>query len=213
MINKIIIDVAKELNISPDDLIRACKLLNININSFDNFNNLLDELIDKQEILVNTFLHIRLNTRNEPKIRNILSNLDELELLDLDMYLRCGEGLRVTDTYYSDIFECYHYNDYLGNIKCDCDKLLNIIKSPSNSYNLKLSGYYEVYLDLGTWLSLVCASGSGDVTYYLEEFINQIFIDNDGLIDIDRFNEEDIMIDGYYYNKFLDYLGNREVIT
>lgn len=209
---KIIKEISNELNISPDEVIRACSLLHININLFDNSNDLLDKLKDKQEMLVNTFLHIRLNISDKPKIRNILSNLDELELLDLDMSLRLGEGLRVIDTGYSDVFECYNYNGYLGNINCDCDDLLNIIESPSNSYNLELSGYYEIYLDLGTWLSLVCASGSGDVTYDLEEFINQIFIDNDGLIDIDRFNEEDIMIDGYYYNKFLDYLENMEVI-
>ena len=209
---KIIKKISNELNISPDEVIRACSLLHININLFDNSNDLLDKLKDKQEMLVNTFLYIRLNISDKPKIRNILSNLEELELLDLDMSLWLGEGLRVTDTVYSDVFECYNYNDYLGNINCDCDKLLNIIKSPSNSYNLELSGYYEIYLDLGTWLSLVCASGSGDVTYDLEEFINQIFIDNDGLIDIDRFNEEDIVIGGYYYNKLLDYLENMEVI-
>lgn len=208
MTNKIIIELANDLNITNEVLIRACELLNIDITKFKDEYDLLEELEYLQEELLNNEVSIKVDTWNKYDIKCFFNNLDEMDLLDLNFRLKTEEGLITSPTGYSDVFEIEKWNDYykeynyLGKIECNCYNLLEIIKSPFYKYNLVLDGCYIINLDLRTWISLIYELKEIDINNKLERYINQLFIDFHGDIGIDYFNEE-IAVGKGYYKEFL----------
>lgn len=208
MTNKIIKELANDLNIRLKVLNKACELLKIDINKFKDEYDLLEELEYLQEELFNGEISISVDTWNKYDIECFFNNLDEMDLLDLDFTLKTEEGLITSPTEYTDVFEIEKWNDYskeynyLGKIECDCYNLLEIIKSPFYKYNLVLDGCYIINLDLRTWISFIYELNNIDINKKLERYINQLFIDFHGYLGIDYFNEE-ISLNKGYYKEFL----------
>lgn len=210
MTNKIIKELANDLNITYEVLFNACNLLKIDINKFKDEYDLLEELEYKQEELLNKEVDIKVDTWNEYDIKCFFNNLDEMDLLDLNFTLKTEGGLITSPTEYSDVFELYKWNDYskeynyLGKIECDCYNLLEIIKSQFCKYNLVLDGWHIFNLDLRTWISLISEFKQIDINKKLDKFINQVFINFGGLISMNSLNEK-LLLDKEYYIKMLRY--------
>lgn len=210
MIKEVIIDLSNDLDITPYTLIRACKLLEIDINKFGDEYDLLEELEYKQEELFNREINVSVNTWNKYDIECFLNNLDEMDVLDLNFTLETEKGLIVSPTEYSDVFEIEKWNNYhkeyiyLGKINCDCYNLLEILTESVFRCNLVLEGCYIINLDLRTWISLISEFKEVDINKKLDKFINQLFINFSGRITSDYLNEE-ILYNKRYYTEMLQY--------
>lgn len=210
MINEVIKNLSNELNIRYGVLFNACELLEIDIHKFKDEYDLLDELEYLQEKLFNKEVEIGVNTWNKSDIKSFFNNLDEIDLLDLNFTLKTEEGLIVSPTEYSDVFEVNKWHNYLkeyiplGKIECDCYNLLEIITESFFRCNLVLDGWYNFNLDLRTWISLISEFKEIDINKKLDKFINQLFTQSNGYISMDYVNKE-LLLDKDYYTEMLQY--------
>ena len=204
MINEVIKNLANDLNIRYGVLFNACELLKIDIHKLRDEYDLLDELEYLQEKLFNKEVEIGVNTWNKSDIKSFFNNLDEIDLLDLNFTLKTEEGLIVSPTEYSDVFEVSKWHDYLkeyipiGKIECDCYNLLEIITEPFFRCNLVLDGYYMFNLDVRTWISLISEFKEIDINKKLDKFINNLFSECNGYISLNYVNKELLLNKGYY---------------
>lgn len=210
MINEVIKNLANDLNIRYGVLFKACELLKMDINKFKDEYDLLDELEYLQEKLFNKEIEIGVNTCNKNDIKSYFNTLDEIDLLDLNFTLKTEEGLIVSPTEYSDVFEVAKWNDYLkeyiplGKIECDSYNLLEIITESFYRCNLVLNGCYIFNLDLRTWISLISEFKEIDINKKLDKFITHLFTESQGYLSMDYVNKE-LLLDKGYYKEMLQY--------
>ena len=210
MINEVIKELANDLNIRYGVLFNACELLKIDIHKFKDEYDLLDELEYLQEKLFNKEIEVSVNTCNKNDIKSFFNNLDEIDLLFLNFTLKTEEGLIVSPTEYSDVFEVNKWHDYLkeyipiGKIECDPYNLLEIITESFYRCNLELDGWHMFNLDLRTWISLINEFKEIDINKKLDKFINQLFTQFNGYISMDYLNKE-LLLDKDYYTEMLQY--------
>lgn len=210
MINEVIKNLANDLNIRYGVLFNACNLLKIDIHKLRDEYDLLDELEYLQEKLFNKEVEIGVNTWNKSDIKSYFNTLDEMDLLDLNFTLKTEEGLIVSPTEYSDVFEVAKWNDYLkeyiplGKIECDSYNLLEIITESFYRCNLVLNGCYIFNLDVRTWISLISEFKEIDINKKLDKFITHLFTESQGYLSMDYVNKE-LLLDKGYYKEMLQY--------
>lgn len=210
MINEVIKNLSNELNIRYGVLFNVCELLKIDIHKFKDEYDLLEELEYLQEKLFNKEIEVGVNTWNKSDIKSYFNTLDEIDLLDLNFTLETEEGLIISPTEYSDVFEVAKWNNYLkeyiplGKIECDSYNLLEIITESFYRCNLELDGVYIFNLDLRTWISLINEFKEININKKLDKFINQLFEQFTGYLSMDYVNKE-LLLDKGYYKEMLQY--------